>query len=66
MNLRQHARLRMLAMPRPHPGLDPAENALRREALDTARMALCLACGVAIEDVDPIHGYNLSREEMTA
>lgn len=52
----------MLTMPRPDRTLDPVENALRAEALDTARMALCFARGVAIENVDPVHGHDLSRQ----
>lgn len=58
---RRHAAARMRTMPKPDRTLDPVENALRAEALDTARMALCFAAGVAIDDVDPVHGYNLFR-----
>lgn len=59
---RRHAAARIRTMPKPNRLLDPVENALRAEALDTARMALCFANGVAIEDVDPVHGYDISSE----
>lgn len=57
----RHAAAVLLCLPNPSRDLDPAERALRAEAKDTARMALCFARGVALEDIDPVHGYDLSR-----
>ncbi|GAA1065252.1 hypothetical protein GCM10009574_028650 [Streptomyces asiaticus] len=40
---------------------DPVAEADRLGAMADARIALCIANGVAIDDIDPSGGYNLSR-----
>ncbi|MEU5433851.1 hypothetical protein AB0G73_10800 [Streptomyces sp. NPDC020719] len=39
----------------------PAREADRLTSMADARAAICLAAGVAIEDIDPASGYNHSR-----
>ncbi|MCQ8831814.1 hypothetical protein [Streptomyces malaysiensis] len=40
---------------------DPVAEADRHGAMADARIALCIANGVAIDDIDPSSGYDLSR-----
>jgi hypothetical protein len=42
--------------------LTPEQIADRRTSLADARIALCVAQGTALDDIDPASGYSLSRE----
>jgi len=53
------ARVRRIALGARHP--DPAVRADVRAALADARTALCIARGVALDEIDPASGHDLSR-----
>lgn len=55
---RLRARLLMLHYTSGH--ADPVAVADRRTSMADARIALCLAYGVALEDIDPASGYDYS------
>lgn len=57
------ARLRAAAVHREERAkLTPEQIADRKTSLADARIALCLAQGIALDDIDPASGYSLSRE----
>ena len=58
------ARVRRIALGARHP--DPAVRADVRAALADARTALCIARGVALDEIDPASGHDLSRAAYEA
>jgi hypothetical protein len=59
--LRSNARLRMFGLARGHDDLRTVDGVEQRTSMNDARMALCIAMGVDLEDIDPSTGHDISR-----
>lgn len=59
--LRSNARLRMSRLARGKDNLRTVAGVEQRTSMDDARIALCVAVGVDLEDIDPSSGHNISR-----
>lgn len=63
--LRTQARRLMLHLARSRTG-NPVTDADRRTSMCDARIGLCLAVGVAAEDIDPASGFDYSAESYAS
>lgn len=60
MDMRSKARLRMMRLPGSI-GLRSVGEVEDRTDMDDARIALCVAAGVDMDDIDPSSGHDMSR-----
>lgn len=60
------ARLRILRLARQRDTLKTLEGVEQRTSVNDARIALCIARGVDLDDIDVTSGSNLSREAYEA
>ncbi|KPI31404.1 hypothetical protein OV320_2620 [Actinobacteria bacterium OV320] len=60
-NMAKEARLRIMRLARQRDTLKTVEGVEQRTSVDDARIALCIALGVDLDDIDPTSGHNLSR-----
>lgn len=59
--MRSNARLRMFSFARGRDDLRTVAGVEQRTDMDDARIALCVAMGVDLEDIDPSTGHDISR-----
>lgn len=59
--MRTNARLRMFGLARGHGSLRTVTGVEQRTDMDDARIALCVATGVDLEDIHPSSGHDMSR-----
>lgn len=59
--LRSNARLRMFSLNRGRQDLRTVAGVEQRTGVDDARIALCAAMGVSLEDIHPSSGHDMSR-----
>lgn len=60
--MRTRARLRMFSLARGHGSLKTVAGVEQRTDMDDARIALCAAMGVALGDIHPSSGHDMSRQ----
>jgi predicted metal-dependent phosphoesterase TrpH len=56
------ARLRIMRLARQRDTLKTVEGVEQRTSVNDARIALCIALGVDVDDIDPTSGCDLTRE----
>lgn len=59
--MRTRARLRMFSLARGHGSLKTVAGVEQRTDMDDARIALCVARGVDLDDIHPSSGHDMSR-----
>jgi hypothetical protein len=58
----KEARLRIMRLARHRDTLKTIEGVEQRTSVNDARIALCIALGVDLDDIDPSSGHDLSRK----
>lgn len=58
----KEARLRIMRLARQRDTLKTVEGVEQRTSVSDARIALCVALGVPLDDIDPTSGSNLTRK----
>ncbi|WP_405673185.1 hypothetical protein [Streptomyces sp. NBC_01530] len=58
----KEARLRMMRLARQRDTLKTVEGVEQRTSMNDARIALCVAMGRSLDDIDATSGHDLSRE----
>lgn len=61
-NMAKEARLRMMRLTRQRDTLKTVEGVEQRTSMNDARIALCIALGRDLDDIDATSGHDLSRE----
>ena len=62
----REARLRILRLARQRDTLKTVDGVEQRTSVNDARIALCIAAGVPLDDIDPTSGSNLTRKAYEA
>lgn len=58
----KEARLRMMRLARQRDTLKTVQGVEQRTSVNDARIALCIVCGVPLDDIDPTSGSSLTRQ----
>lgn len=62
----KEARLRIMRLARQRDTLKTVEGVEQRTSINDARIALCIAAGVDLDDIDPTSGSSLTRQAYEA